>query len=90
MSKAGTSQFYWGHVSSGDGDALVFINIPTLLALVDSTEIGMDATFYAAPRNYYQLASLHVISYGVVSILYSSTSFICYIYYIIFYFVKVS
>ena len=21
MSKAGTSKFYWGHVSSGDGDA---------------------------------------------------------------------
>ncbi len=63
MARDGIEQFYWGRVTSGEDSALVFINIATLPAFVDATELAMDATFHTVPRGYYQLASLHVFSF---------------------------
>ena len=68
MTRDGADQFYFGCVTSGEDSALVFINLATLPAFVDGTELAMDATFHTVPRGYYQMASLHVYSYGVVSL----------------------
>ncbi|KAK4017070.1 hypothetical protein OUZ56_028747 [Daphnia magna] len=59
------NQFFFGRVVAGDGEALVFVNVGTLPAFIDSHEMHMDGTFHATPRGFYQLASLHAVSYGM-------------------------
>jgi hypothetical protein len=54
-------------VTARGGEALVFVNIGALPALVDAIEIHMDATFREPPTGYYQLASVHVISNNTVN-----------------------
>lgn len=72
MTLNGEHQFYWGRVVvPGYGEALVFINIEALPALLDAEEIHVDATFFSAPRGFYQLASTHAISFGAVRSSYS-------------------
>lgn len=66
MNLNGENEFFYGRVAAGDGEALVFINMGTLPALVEGLELHMDATFHSAPRRYYQLASLHVIAVNTV------------------------
>jgi hypothetical protein len=48
------NHFFCGRVTAGGGEALVFVNIGALPALVDAVEIHMDATFRAPPTGYYQ------------------------------------
>jgi hypothetical protein len=63
----GENQFFCGRVTAGGGEALVFVNIGALPALVNAVEIHMDATFRAPPTGYYQLASVHVMSNNTVN-----------------------
>ncbi len=63
----GENNFFCGRVTAGGGEALVFVNIGALPALVDAVEVHMDATFRAPPTGYYQLASVHVISNNTVN-----------------------
>ena len=57
----GENNFFCGRVTAGGGEALVFVNIGALPALVDAVEVHMDATFRAPSTGYYQFASVHVI-----------------------------
>lgn len=67
MDLNGVNQFFFGRVVAGDGEALVFVNVGTLPAFIDSHEMHMDGTFHATPRGFYQLASLDAVSYVMVS-----------------------
>ena len=66
MDLNGENQFFFGRVVDG-GEALVFINVEALQALVDAIEAHMDGTFHSKPRGFYQLATLHAVAYGKVS-----------------------
>jgi hypothetical protein len=71
MDLNGEHQFFFGRVTSGDGEALCFVNVGSLPALLDAVELHMDATFHAQPTGFYQLASVHAIAFGTVSIFFS-------------------
>ncbi|KAK4013039.1 hypothetical protein OUZ56_025283 [Daphnia magna] len=60
MDLNGANQFFFGRVTAGDGEALVFVNVE----FIASHEMHTDGNFPATPRGFYQLASLHAISYG--------------------------
>lgn len=80
MDLHGENQLFFGRVTAGDDEALGFINVAALPALLDTTEIHMDATFQPKPRGFYQLATLQAMSFGNVSSDKSSfvIYFICY------------
>ena len=65
MDSRGENQFFFGRVTAGDGEALIFINVGVLPALLDALSIHMDATFKAPPRGYYTLARVHAMSFGL-------------------------
>ena len=67
MNLNGDNLFFQGRVTAGDGEALIFINLGTLPALADATEINMDGTFHSPPRNFYQLGVLHVVAFNTVT-----------------------
>ncbi|KZS20264.1 Uncharacterized protein APZ42_013103 [Daphnia magna] len=50
MDLNGVNKFFFGCVTAGDGEALVFVNVGTLPAFIDSHEMHMDGTFHATPR----------------------------------------
>lgn len=67
MTLNGEQQFYWGRVVVPDyGEALIFINVEAFSAFLDAQELHADATFFSAPRGFYQLESLHAIAFGMV------------------------
>jgi hypothetical protein len=62
MNLNGDKLYYQGRVTTGDGEALFFINLGSLPALIEAAEINMDATFHSAPRGFYQLGVLQVLA----------------------------
>ena len=73
MALNGVDDFYSDTVVVGNERALLFINLELLHALVNCDEAHMDATFDSVPRQFSQLASLHVIAYGQVNLKISLT-----------------
>ncbi|KAK4037739.1 hypothetical protein OUZ56_029768 [Daphnia magna] len=53
MDLNGVNKFFFGCVTAGDGEALVFVNVGTLPAFIDSHEMHMDGTFHATPRGFF-------------------------------------
>ena len=53
MDLHGENQFFFGRVTAGDQEALVFVNVGALPAFVDALSLHMNATFRSAPRGYY-------------------------------------
>lgn len=64
MDLNGENQFFFGRVTAGNLEALIFVNVGALQAFVDAVALHMDATFRTHPRGYYQLGSLHAIAHG--------------------------
>lgn len=65
MDLTGVNQFFFGHVTSGLDEALIFVNVCTLPAFLDSRGIHMDGTFRKTPRGFYQLATVHAMAFGL-------------------------
>ena len=68
MLRDGITPFYFGRVEHEGQSSLVFINVGVLDAFVAAEELHMDGTFFTAPRIFHQLATLHTIAYGYVSV----------------------
>lgn len=65
MDLNGTNQFFFRRVVSDDKEALIFVNVGTLLALLAARVISMDGTFLSPPRGFYQLAVVHAVAFGI-------------------------
>lgn len=63
----GRNQFYFGREATANESALIFINEEALPAFANTEEVSMDGTFRTVPRIFMQLASVHVMSHGIVS-----------------------
>ena len=74
VNRRGTSRFFLGLVTSTNGETLVFLNTSTVPLFVRATELHMDATFRSTPLGYYQVASLHMISFGMVGSIFQKNS----------------
>ncbi len=65
MDALGDNRFFFGRVTTGDDEALIFVNLATLPALLEAAAVLMDATFRSPPRGYYQLATVHAVVFGI-------------------------